>query len=279
MPLEIKKLPGSEIEISIEVPAEEFETYHQEAFEEIAANFSKDGFRAGKVPREILEKDIPSNDVLLKAAEKAIRKNYFPVLEEHKIEAIGRPEITITKMARGDSFCFKAKTAVLPEIILADYKKIAVEIRKGEELVGEGKEEKSKARQKRRMEILEAIARATEVEIPEILVRLEKEKMLAELRSSIESMEMAWQDYLIQIKKSEDDLRKDWQEESLKRVKYALILRQIVEKENIQVSTEEMGIAVEEISKQAPGLDRDYLRSYTYGIIRNEKVFNFLETC
>jgi FKBP-type peptidyl-prolyl cis-trans isomerase (trigger factor) len=55
----------------------------------------------------------------------AISDAYPKILEENKIDAIGRPEITITKIAKGNDLEYKIKTAVIPEITLPDYKKIA----------------------------------------------------------------------------------------------------------------------------------------------------------
>ena len=278
MSLEIKSLPGSEVEIFIEVPAEEFEKIYQEAREKALKNISLNGFRPGKVPKELAEKNLDEGNVLKKTAEEAIRKFYFPVLIEKKIEAIGKPLITITKIAKGNSFCFKAKTAVLPEITLPDYRKIVAEIRnKVNDANGQSVGEEMKKRQKIQLDILEAISAASEMEIPEVLVVAEKEKMLGEFKASIENMGMSWPDYLAHLQKSEDDLRKDWQEDALRRVKYGLILREFAEKENIEVNAEEVQSRVEEIIKQNPELDREYLQSYTYGIIRNEKVFEFLE--
>ena len=134
MPLEIKILPGSEAEISIEVPAEEFEKIYNEVFAEAVKGVSLEGFRPGKVPEDLAKKNIDEGNILKKAAEAAIRKSYFPVLMEKKIEAIGRPFVTITKIAKGDSFCFKVKTAVLPQIILPDYRKIAKDIKEKADL-------------------------------------------------------------------------------------------------------------------------------------------------
>jgi FKBP-type peptidyl-prolyl cis-trans isomerase (trigger factor) len=283
MSAEIKRLPKSEVEICMEISAEDFEKYCEEAFDDISKTVSVDGFRSGKAPREILEKNIDGDAVLKKAAEKAVRENYFPVLREKKIEAIGRPEIVITKIAKGDSFCFKAITAVLPEITLPDYKKIAKSIRDKKEETGQAQEEKGedeeKAKQKKRMEILKAVSDASRMEIPEILVMAEKEKMIGELMSSIENMGIKWSDYLSQIGKEEEELKKQWKDDACRRVKYGLILKELAEKEGIQVGDEELESETEKIFKNNPSIDKDYLRNYIYGIIRNEKVLNFLETC
>ncbi|PJC69630.1 MAG: hypothetical protein CO014_02310 [Candidatus Tagabacteria bacterium CG_4_8_14_3_um_filter_41_8] len=289
MTSDIKKLSGSEVEVSIEVSAEEFEKYYKQSFEEASKNFSMPGFRPGKVPPEILKENISSEAVLKKTAEHAIQKTYFPVLREKKIEAIGRPEIFITKIAKGNSFCFKVKTAVLPEITLPDYKKIVLDTREKEEFTVKedaSEEEKGKMQQKKRMKILEAISDATEIDIPDIMIKAEKEKMLGELKASIENMGMKWEDYLAQIEKAEEELKKEWQKDAERRIRYGLILRELANKENIQASEEEVDADVEKILKQlsaagsnASDIDTDYLKSYTYGMLRNEKVFQFLEIC
>ena len=46
-------------------------------------------------------------------------------MKEHNIEAIGYPEVSITKIAKGSPLGFKLKVAVMPTITLPPYKKIA----------------------------------------------------------------------------------------------------------------------------------------------------------
>ncbi len=293
MQAEIKKLPKSEIEIAVEVPADDFERYYKEGLEEISKEAVVKGFRPGKIPEKILEERVGSDALLREAAEIAVKNTSPKILNEHKIEAIGKPEIIITKIARQNPLFYKAKVVVLPEIILPDYKKIAADARKGaesEEVAAktddkkdsgkeDEKEKEQKSREKKRVRILEAICESSKTDIPDVLLQAEKEKMLAELKSSIENMGMKWQDYLNRIKKGEQDLNKELEKDALRRVKYGLVLREVAEKENIQVTAEELNREVDEILKQAPSLDRGYLMGYAYGIIRNEKVFKFLETC
>src|SRR3989344_8308542 len=63
--------------------------------------------------------------LLEEAAEIALSEEYPNILDEHKIDAIGRPEINITKIGVGSPLEFKIKTALLPEVKLVDYKKVA----------------------------------------------------------------------------------------------------------------------------------------------------------
>lgn len=121
----ITRLPDSEVEITGEIVAEKLAPFRKDALEYIGKHAELDGFRKGKVPEKILVAKVGEMAVLEEMAEIAISKMYPDLLVEHKIDAIGRPEIALTKIAVGSDLSFKIKTAVMPEVILPDYKKIA----------------------------------------------------------------------------------------------------------------------------------------------------------
>src|SRR3989344_6054669 len=143
MPLniELKKLPDSEIEISGEIPAQDFSKFWKDAVGKISQSAKIPGFRPGNVPENILIEKVGESEILEKAAELALQKTRPEILEEEKIEAIGHPEIVITKLARQNPLGFKIKTAVIPQIILPDYRALAKPIlEKTEEIKVEEKE-------------------------------------------------------------------------------------------------------------------------------------------
>jgi len=257
--LEIKLLPGSEVEIIGEILADDFEACRNQALKELSEKVKVDGFRPGKVPEKILIENVGGQEILEKMAIIALQRKYSKIIEEHRIKAIGRPMITITKIAVNNPLGFKIRTFVMPEIELPDYKNI-----------GKGK---------KRLEILEEIAEKMKVEIPQILIESEKEKIAQEIKANIEETGLKWGDYLNHIKKTEEEIRKDWEPDAMKRVKYGLILNEIAEKEKIEVSEEELNAEVEKIMNQYKDLDPERVKVYIYGIIRNEKVFKLLESC
>ena len=124
----IKKLPKSEVEIEGEIEADVFETYFNKALKKIGEHIEIDGFRKGKVPENILISKIPEAQILEEMAEMALSEHYPKILEEEKIDAISRPEISITKIARKNPLGFKIKTATIPEMQLPDYKQISKKI-------------------------------------------------------------------------------------------------------------------------------------------------------
>ncbi len=138
MKITTKKLPKSEMEIEGELEAEVFETYYGKALKKIGENVEIDGFRKGKIPENILTTKVPEIHVLEEMAEMALSELYPKIIEDEKIEAISRPDISITKLARNNPLGFKIKTAILPETKLPDYKEISKKI-----ITGLTEEEKS----------------------------------------------------------------------------------------------------------------------------------------
>lgn len=124
---QIKKLEKSEVEIISAIPAEEFMSYENKALEELGKELEIQGFRKGKAPADVVKKNVNEMMLLEEMAQQAIYSAYPKILEENKIDAIGRPQIHITKIAKNNDLEFKIITAVLPEIKLPDYKKISKE--------------------------------------------------------------------------------------------------------------------------------------------------------
>jgi len=116
--VEIKKLPKSQVEISFKVPVAEFEKFIAEEEQELAKNAKIDGFRPGKVPKNILEKTFGLEKILQGAAERAIRKVYVETVVDKKIDVIGEPIVKIVKLAKGNDLEFKATASVLPKVEL-----------------------------------------------------------------------------------------------------------------------------------------------------------------
>lgn len=123
----INKLEKSQVEIVGSVSAENFESFRQKALQNINDEVTIDGFRKGKVPESILVSKVGEMNILEEMAQLAISRAYPEIVISEKIDAIGRPEISITKIAKNNPLEFKIVTTVVPEVNLADYKKISKE--------------------------------------------------------------------------------------------------------------------------------------------------------
>ena len=349
--INVKKLPKIEVEIEGEIEADVFEGYFNKALKRIGENLEIDGFRKGKVPENVLLSKVPEAQILSEMAELALGEAYPKILAEEKIDAISRPEISITKLARKNPLGFKIKTAVMSEMTLPAYKEIAkktiagitemekntevtekeiedtiMDIRKSrakrvhmaeaahEHKEGEKHEEEkeelpewndefvralgpfkgiedfkarlkeniklekeNKLKEKTRLKIVEKIIDELEVELPDILVEVELDKILYRMESDITQMGLKFEDYLKHLNKTVEDLRKEFRKDAEKKAKLDLVLNKIAEAEKITADQEQVAREVVGILEHYKDADPERARMHAENVLTNEKVFQFLE--
>ncbi len=145
-------------------------------------------------------------------------------------------------------------------------------------------ERREKERERIRMQIIKNIAISATIDIPDLLLEAELDKMFTELKSGIEQMGMKWDEYLSNIKKTVAELRTDWRTEADTRARVALTLREIAARKSIDPSENDVTARANEFlarykttQEAEKEIDPETLREYTRGVLRNEKVFEFLE--
>ena len=126
MKYEIKETSTTKKKVEIELTAEEFINYYNQALSEISAGAELPGFRKGKAPQSIIEGKISPDGVMSEAAEIAIRENWMKFLGESKEEVISQPKVEVVKIAKDNPFVFTAEYEILPEIKLPDLKSVKV---------------------------------------------------------------------------------------------------------------------------------------------------------
>jgi FKBP-type peptidyl-prolyl cis-trans isomerase (trigger factor) len=130
--IKITKMPESITKIDAIIPAEKFESFEAKALEVLGKDREFTGFRKGQAPAEIIKKNIPEMVLLEEMAAFAIGEQFAEIVKENKIETLGRPHITISKIAKGNPLEYNILIATLPELDKKDYKKIAKEVIKEE---------------------------------------------------------------------------------------------------------------------------------------------------
>lgn len=123
--IKLNPLPEREMEIIGAITAEKMAVMREKALAKLKENVEIQGFRKGNAPDNLVAQKVGEVALLEEAAEMALSEEYPNILDEHNVDAIGRPEISITKIGIGSPLEFKIKTALLPEVKLGDYKKIA----------------------------------------------------------------------------------------------------------------------------------------------------------
>ncbi len=126
----LKKLSDKhgEIEFRAEISAETLEQYILEELAHYAAQMALPGFRKGKVPHHLVREQVGEMDLLEGAADEALRDAMQEIVDGEKLDVLGRPELTVLKIAPKNPLEFKIRYALAPEVSLPDYKKIAREV-------------------------------------------------------------------------------------------------------------------------------------------------------
>lgn len=123
-----KDLEKSQIELTVELSVEEFAPYIDKGAQKVAEEVKIEGFRKGKVPLDILKQKIGEMTILEEAAHIAVHKTIDDVIEKNTMErqAIGQPQVSITKLAPGNPFEYKVIVSLLPSIALGKYKDLGL---------------------------------------------------------------------------------------------------------------------------------------------------------
>ena len=114
----MKNLPESEVELVGEVPYSAVEPYREKALKHIAEHMELPGFRPGKVPADMALKKAGELAVLEEAVELFVKDFYIELIEAHKVEAVGRPDIRVTKLAVDNPIGLTVRATVYPEVVL-----------------------------------------------------------------------------------------------------------------------------------------------------------------
>ncbi|MBI2098667.1 MAG: hypothetical protein HYT49_03430 [Candidatus Wildermuthbacteria bacterium] len=132
-----KKLPKSQIALEVQLTPEELGNHREEAVMTLAKDLRLEGFRPGHVPAQVAEKHVGEVAILSEAARFAIAEVYHNIVEQECLDVIGEPEVRVLKLAPGNPLEFRVQVAVLPDIELPDYKKIAETVARKEVRVEE----------------------------------------------------------------------------------------------------------------------------------------------
>ena len=113
--------------------------------------------------------------------------------------------------------------------------------------------------------------------MPKILVENELHKMQAQFEDDIARAGLKIDDYLKHIKKSKEDLAKEWTPDAEKRAKVQLIITKIALDEKIVADPEVVKKEVDNLLKTYKDATEDRTRAYVEMMLTNEKVFEWLE--
>jgi trigger factor len=97
------------------------------------------------------------------------------------------------------------------------------------------------------------------VEVPEILISDELDHLVADLKARIKEQGLSWEQFLLQARKTEDEIRADWRASAERRAKSLLVLDALAKQENVTISSTELAqeVALTPLAQQDPNALRN----------------------
>ena len=140
-------------------------------------------------------------------------------------------------------------------------------------------------KQQRREEVVKKILEKTKFEVPQVLIEREVGFMMDNIKSRVNSeLQISLEEYLKQIKKTEEELKKEFEKIAEERVKGFLVLHQITKDEKIEAGEEEISQKIEELLSQYPdkeearkNMNMEQAKMYIEDELKREKIFKLFD--
>ena len=155
MKVTVENGENQQVTLTVEVEAAEVSKAVEKAVKRLSNRVNIPGFRKGKAPRKIIERNVGMDAIMQEAFDIVGPKAFADALEEQKIEPVSRPQIDIETLEEGKDLVFKATVTPRPEVKLGDYKGLKVE-KKVEAVTDEDVEKQLKTFQDRQGKMVDA---------------------------------------------------------------------------------------------------------------------------
>jgi len=124
--VETERKPGSQVILSVEIDADQVLRSIEQAYSRLAPRVRIAGFRPGKAPRPMVEREIGWPTLRQEALDLILPTAYNSALDEAGLDPIDVPRVEVQQFDRGQPMKFTATVSIKPEITLKDYKDIRV---------------------------------------------------------------------------------------------------------------------------------------------------------
>ncbi len=276
------------IELIVTIPwteiTKEFETTVNHLVEQIEVK----GFRKGKAPRELAEKQLDRAKVYEEVIRHLMPDAYEKAVKEHNITPIMQPDIHLKKAKENEDWEVGIYTCEKPVLKLDNYKEI-VQKAKGElkkdDLWIPGKDNKEdkketetaeERKQKHLNTILDTLLKEIDVKVPGILLKEDVNRRLSGFLDQLTKLGLTIDAYCKSKNISPDDLRKQYEDEARNTYKLEFILEEIGEREKVTVGDPEIEQVITKTSDPKEREALQHNKYYIASLLRRQKTLDKL---
>lgn len=275
---------------------------YQKVLKDLSSNLKLKGFRKGKVPLTIVEKEISQEKIINQVLQELIPEAYSSTIKKLNHKPLTTPEFQAISINKDNDWIIKAYFSESPEIDLKNYKKIAKEAKKiaQEEIKkseAENKKNKTSKKDKddsakestnltdnqKKDAILQAII-AKLVEkikptIPRLLLKQSAEREMDSFIKRLESLKIDLETFLKSRQMTQEQLSSQIMISTLNQLQVEFLLKAIGEQEKLEISDQEVSSTIEatedEKIKTQMKKDESY-QSYLKQMLLKQKVLELI---
>jgi len=282
-----KNLPKNTIEFTLSIPWADIETEYATAFEEMRKNLKTEGFRKGKVPKDIAEKNLDRSAVYEHMLRAHLPKIYGEIIKKESLNPLISPRIELTQAEEKKDWEVKMSTALAPEVKLGKYKEkvsaARAQVKKSDIWVpGKGpeptKEDKDKQDQAVFQATLDALLSEAKVEISDLILDEEVSQRLAKLVDDIQRVGLTMESYLKSKDLTKEKLQEQLKNELEATYRTEFILQKIADEEGIKVEQKDLDTMLSGVKDEKARQEAAKNMYYYASLMRKQKTLDYINS-
>jgi len=128
MKIDFEKEEHNIAKVAIEIPAKDGLDAYNKAIKNYSQHINVPGFRRGKAPRNIVERQVGKERIISEALETLLPSAFQQVISENKLEVLMQPRINDYEFEVGKDIKVNATIELKPEVTLKNYKGMTVDV-------------------------------------------------------------------------------------------------------------------------------------------------------
>jgi trigger factor len=122
MKSELTRRTDSSASLKVVLDKAALEPVRQQVFDKLRGRVKAAGFRPGKAPDHIIERELGDHTIHHEVIEAAVMRGYAQAVREHSLPVIAQPNVKLSKFVPYSELEFTAEVELLPPVKLPDYK-------------------------------------------------------------------------------------------------------------------------------------------------------------
>src|ERR1700691_3984593 len=222
---QLEKQKDGTIKITITLPKEKIVETQNVVIDDLAKQINVAGFRKGKAPKEMAASQLNPEQIREEVLKRLLPQAYIEAVQEHNINPIMNPKMHVEKIEDDKDWIFYAMTCEMPIITLGNYQDNVKKLTAKSKIIIPGKEEENKKPSLE--EIMKAIVTDVKIQIPQVLVEQEADRLLSQLLNDIKRLGLSLDQYLGSTNRKPEDLRAEYLKRAEEDIKLEFVLQKI----------------------------------------------------